>query len=91
MRKPKWAIRKIRNGRVKINGVWFYPSDYYLKYDSRLDGMTFRFGLFYTGDKWERKQVYMHSRVPEEPYRQRSDVINGRFSWEWWRPKESGE
>lgn len=45
MTKQKWAIRKIRNGRVKIKKVWFTPDTRYAKYDGRLDGMTFRLAV----------------------------------------------
>jgi hypothetical protein len=40
-----FVIRTILNGRVKINGNWFYPKGE-PKYDGRLDGIAYAFGLY---------------------------------------------
>ena len=40
-----FVIRTIRNGRVKIKGRWFYPYGE-PKYDGRLDGISYAFGLY---------------------------------------------
>jgi len=45
----RWATRKIRNGRVKIGGIWYYPSKWYKQdkgYDGRLDGQWWVFGRY---------------------------------------------
>ena len=54
--------RKIRNGRVKINGSWYYPNDYHMKYDGRLDGRQFYFGT-YRGDD---TLISIHSNDEED-------------------------
>lgn len=90
MPRPRsFVTRKIRNGRVKINRTWFAPDERHLKYDGRLDGMTFLFGLYYEADRWKKAYVFMHSRVPPEEEDNRSDVVDGRFPWIWWNREES--
>ena len=47
MNEDKWVVRKIRKGgRVKIGGYWWVPDTRFMKYDGRLDGMTFVFGRY---------------------------------------------
>ncbi len=53
--RPKFVLRKVRNGRVKILGNWYSPvvshpnSPYPRKeYNGELDGMWFAFGLYWT-------------------------------------------
>jgi len=48
--KRRFVIRTICNGQVKILGFTFRPSNQWMEYDGRLDGMRFAFGLYYTGD-----------------------------------------
>ncbi len=50
----KFVLRKIRNGRVKVNGKWFVPDDDVvwsdgrreMKYDGRLDGQRWAFAVY---------------------------------------------
>lgn len=86
-RTPRFAIRTIRNGRVKINHRWFSPRDQGLKYDSRLDGMRYEFGLYWTGDRmesyislWGTEEIHRtHNFDLEQP-----EVVDGTLPWMWW-------
>ena len=46
-----WAIRKIRNGRVKFHKHWYYPED---KYHGELDGLWI---VFHSYDIWDGYDV----------------------------------
>lgn len=47
MNESKWAIRKIRKGgRIKVGGKWYVPDKRFMKYDGRLDGLTYVFGRY---------------------------------------------
>jgi hypothetical protein len=43
----------IRDGTVRINDLTFRPTNRWLEYDGRLDGMRYTFGLYWTGDEME--------------------------------------
>ena len=40
------AVRKIKNGRVKIAGKYYEPQRTYQQYDGRLDGLWYLFGRY---------------------------------------------
>lgn len=98
MRRNQFAIRTIRQGRAKIHGRWFYPSEKFLPYDGRLDGMRYAFGLYWSGDgagNWHLEDfVYLWG--PEELYHNDHEhdpgygpeLIDGYFPWACWRVKE---
>lgn len=54
--------RKVRNGRVKINNIWYYPSNYHMNYEGQLDGHQFYFATYY-GDP---NLISLHSNVEED-------------------------
>jgi len=46
-----WRLRKVRNGRVKIDGEWFYLRDNHREYAGEMDGGWYMFGRYYIGEK----------------------------------------
>lgn len=100
MRKyPRFAIRKIRNGRAKIFGRWFYPDPKWIPYDGRLDGMRYAFGLYLTPEGepenfvnlWGCEAQYL-AKTPEEygtEYKNDPQVIeDGTLPWATWGTEE---
>ncbi len=90
MAKRRFVLRTIKNGSVTINGKTFKPDEQWMKYDGRLDGMRYAFGLYYTGDKWEDKFVnlwgsekaYLSGGIEDWPGK---ECVNDCFNWAWWR------
>lgn len=81
---PNWARRTVKNGRVLIGGVYYYPRGMYdtIPYDERFEGKTLLFGRYNTqcghGLVYE-PHVYLH---PEDHH---SNVVNGEIHWsDWW-------
>jgi hypothetical protein len=66
-RRPHWAIRTIKDGRVRIRGVVFRPDEHHRPYDHRLDGQRWLFGLYwgpknydrYDAQGWNRSMVFL--------------------------------
>lgn len=95
----EFAIRKIRNGRVRIKGKWFYPREDSRKYKGELDGSKFAFGLYWGGHcfldficLWGTEKAY-HSDDPSVDW-PGPNYIDGFFQWAWWdvkKPKALGE
>lgn len=76
MRKyPRFVTRKIKDGRVKIYGRWFKPEEKWQKYDGRLDGMKYAFGLYLDAKGNIEDFVYMWGT--EEAYRYNGDDFKG--------------
>lgn len=100
MTKRNMVLRTIRNGKVKINGVWFTPTvrehETSIPYTGQLDGQRWAFGLYYgpknyeTFDEngWNRRVVFMWGS--KEAYHDLDNdwpgdnCINGYFQWDWW-------
>jgi hypothetical protein len=85
------VIRTIRNGRVKINGIYYSPEDSvhptFVPYTGQLDGKRFVFGLYQYGDSplpfvfmWGSEKEYMNpgSDWPG------CNCMDGYFQWQWW-------
>jgi hypothetical protein len=78
-KRPRFALRTIRNGAVTIRGVVFRPDEHHLAYDGRLDNQRFAFGLYwgpenfnnYGADGWNRVVVCLWGS--EAAYRATSD------------------
>jgi hypothetical protein len=96
MRKyPRFVDRKVRNGRVKIFGRWFYPSEQWLKYDWRLDEVWYHFGL-YEGAPGDLKDFGFLLGTTEsskksmrgEEYDHGPELIDGHFPWCWWEARD---
>lgn len=59
MQKRNFVIRTIRNGEVKIFHKIFVPSDKWLEYDGRLDGLRVAFGLYWRDKEWQDSYIYL--------------------------------
>jgi hypothetical protein len=70
--KRNTVTRLIKNGRVKIYGVYYYPSDVWKKYDECLENTKQTFYI-YGGDT---EFIYMYD-CPE---------VDGKFNWDFWYP-----
>ena len=86
-----YVLRKIRNGRVKIRGDWYAPSEIHMKYDGRLDGRWYCFGLY--RDYHSEEDIYAPyvclwgSREYKdglEKFGETADCVEGAFVWAWW-------
>jgi hypothetical protein len=89
-----FVIRKIRHGKVKINGVYYAPSNRFKDYDNRLDGQLYVFGLYdNTTDfvsLWgSKKMSEFFQKTTDwkelEKYPDGDDVMDdGKMPWVWW-------
>ncbi len=86
MYKPRMLVRTISYGRVKILHRWYHPSEQYMKYDGRLDGRRYAFGLYYVGDQlqdhvslWGSEEMYNDINAGYGP-----ELVDGAFPWQWW-------
>lgn len=72
--------RKVRDGRVKIKGAWFYPSSLHMEYDGRCDGHWFYFACYFE----EPTYVNLHSSTETEdgPH-----IVDGKLPWMFWYTK----
>ena len=81
----KWVIRTIRNGRVKIAGNWYYPSEKFREYKGTLDGSRYVF-VRYPGENyvymWGSEKAYKDKSVKAGP-----ELIDGVYNWMWWHQK----
>lgn len=85
-----WRTRKIRNGRVKIDGHWFMPRDHHRPYQGELDGQVSLFGRYYVGDKpqpyvslWGSKKM-ADAHPDDMDMSAEGNVIDGKIYWLWW-------
>ena len=104
MQKRNFVIRTIRNGEVKIFHKIFVPSDQWLEYDGRLDGLRVVFGLYWNGNEWEdgfvclwdtEKDFNIVLETDEEFQEWLVDeegstvgLVDGYYPWLWWNRKE---
>lgn len=93
-RYPRFVIRKIRNGRVKIFGRWYYASDQYEKYDGRLDGLRYAFGLYERDGVlqdfvylWGGERQFHTIEDLKEPVPEMLE--DGGLPWCWWNVREN--
>ena len=88
-----WAMRTVRQGRVKICGEYYYPDTRYLAYDGRLDGQRFLFGRYPVGETY-LPYVCLWGSValalaPDDTtydalWGTGPEVVEGTYPWEWW-------
>jgi hypothetical protein len=86
-----FAIRKIKNGTVKINKKLYAPSE---SYHGELDGLWYAFGLYkYPSPRdgkmfislWGTKEQYDFLDGEQPPnWGNTPDCIDGVFHWIWW-------
>jgi hypothetical protein len=95
-----FAIRTIKNGRVKFNGRYFKPSEDQDKYNGELDGLRYCFADYANPDRngvwfiamWGTEKKAMACRTDEEYERvckeehisPPPDQIGGVYRWYWW-------
>jgi hypothetical protein len=96
MSKPRFALRTIRGGVVKIRGCVFSPvTRDGEQYAGQLDGQRWAFGLYWGPPSWDRYDSdgfasFVSLWGDEAFYRDEGapwpgkNCINGRFQWEWW-------
>jgi len=82
---PRFVTRTINDGKVKIYGREFYPSEQWMKYDGRLDGLRYIFGLYQIGEKLED---FVFLWGPEDkdfgP-----EVVDSKLDWAWWNVRKN--
>lgn len=75
--------RTVRNGKVKINGVWYMPDDSSFAYDGRLDGVRCLFGLYpnyySTGIFYECHIELWGTVAYSQWHREQCEKYNGEF------------
>lgn len=92
-----FALRTVKNGSVKINGVTYFPKHWdEMPYDNRFEGLRFAFGLYYIGDRqqlhiclWGTEEYYfLHDAENDAAWKKECDLltINGTFYWMAWYP-----
>ena len=99
--RPRFALRTIHKGAMRIRGLVFVPYQGHRPYDGRLDGLRMAFGLYYgpkgydtyrASDGWQTKYVALWGT--ERAYRGGPDdwpgpeCVDGCFPWEWWNARE---
>lgn len=87
------VIRKIKNGRVKINGIVYAPDDPHRQYNGELDGMWYAFGVYpdpspVDGKRfislWGTLEQYNSPGVLDETFGKTPNCIDGIFHWSFW-------
>jgi hypothetical protein len=90
------AVRKIKNGKVKINGKIYAPVEHHWQYKGELDGHWYAFGLYdfpacNVEEKrfvsiWGTKESLDNLNAggdPDKPINE-PHCINGELHWLWW-------
>ena len=92
MNETNWVIRTVRQGKVRIHGQEFAPSERHMAYDGRLDGLRFAFAryrdysttdgylpliyLWGTEASFKNPDPAVHGWGPE--------LVDGGFPWASW-------
>lgn len=95
MKRHNFVLRTIKNGRVKIDGEYFYPEKRWKEYDGRLDGMRYAFGLYWTGYQrqdyvtlWGSEKVFNSpdggASLPDDMYCGPEVMEDGTIPWGFW-------
>lgn len=97
MGRPNFAVRTIRDGKVRIFGRDFAPEQRHRPYDGRLDGMRYAFGLYYgPGDErlphvalWGSEEAYkLAPHATEEEFaavwNADPQIVDGFYPWHFW-------
>lgn len=97
MNGKRWAIRTVRNGRVKIGGRYYRPQERYFAYDGRCEGHRFLFGRYPA--PWLPGGYEPHVCLwgTEEACRSGGDeghanaphVVDGSLPWAFWDEVQS--
>lgn len=86
----KFVERTIRNGEVTIYGRRFRPQDDFMKYDGRLNGQRYVFGLYPISTEdvmkgYISKYVFCWGAADEskrDPWG--DELVDGTFPWQFW-------
>jgi len=93
LRHGRWAVRTIRDGRVKLFGVTFEPSDMHMKYDGRLDGKRYLFKQYspsfshrLMASMWGSEERYRTALSGDENWHllDRPEVVDEKHPWSTW-------
>lgn len=80
----KFAIRKVKDGKVKIGNIYYKPKEHLMKYDGRLEGQRFAFGR-YSHNKdfvslWGTEKFFLDENASSDgPH-----VVDGILPWDFW-------
>lgn len=86
----RFAIRKIKNGTVKINGKSYSPDE---PYRGELDGLWYAFGLYkYASPRdgkmfislWGTKEQHCSKTEDIPGWGNTPNCIDNVFHWPWW-------
>jgi hypothetical protein len=98
MKGKRFVLRKIRNGRVKVGGLWYRPDEIHQKYDGRCDGMVYLFGRY----EYHEGQLGSHilamwgtekaARHEDETHPYGPELMeDGSIPWYFWHEEGSEE
>lgn len=91
------AIRKIKNGVVRINGRSFAPDE---EYHGELDGMWYAFGVYKDPlprdgrafvSLWGTKESALRETDDDQDFGKTPDCKDGVFRWVWWTETRPGD
>jgi hypothetical protein len=85
-----FAVRKPRNGRVKIAGTWYKPSDQFMDHEGQLDGHWLLFGRY--GDSAD--YISLCGELLDDSGElcvQGCDEVKGTYPWKWWYDENSSK
>lgn len=92
MNDHSWAVRTIRDGRVKIGGYYYTPSSRHLRYDGRLDGKRYAFARYWEGDRrcpfvalWGTEEAFKKAA----PAATDPSIVDGALPWMWWNQEST--
>lgn len=90
-----WYTRTVKNGKIKINGVLYHPSDTHRPYNNELEGRRCLFGdytntnfVYFWGTQ-HMNDYTRNARAIDIPYDMTNEpnVIDGFIYWQWWFPE----
>ena len=95
---PIRVTRTVRKGRVKVGRKLYHPSEKYMPYDGRFEGMRLSFGRYFSfnGNKWEQEPyLFLTGFASDLGWDKWVELatIEGAdkscyFYWDWWNEVE---
>ena len=91
--KRHFVIRTVRKGQIRYAKRTFAVSELHQKYDGRLDGLPYAFGLYYHGPDgslspfvclWGTVEQYRHEGLEGEFPPPGPELVDGGLPWMWW-------
>lgn len=86
VKRPRFVLRTIVNGSVRIYGRDYRPDAHRTAYDGRLDGQRFAFGLYHNRPDliclWGTQAAY--ETVAEGVDWPGPECVDGKFPWTFW-------